>query len=163
MTAPTYMADPRFAMLKDACSDGTPRAQVATRLGVSAPVVTQVLNGTGAYGSGKASPAKLFIKVEATFGHWVCPHLTEQSDRGEPQIIIAARCRELAHRTVPTGSPRDLAHWQACRKCPHYVPTTPPQPRPVVPRKKRPADQAEPTASASASPDPQPAQEGTAP
>jgi hypothetical protein len=154
-------------MLHTACTS-TPRAQVATRLGVSAPVVTQVLNGTGAYGSGKASTAKLFIKVEATFGHWACPHLTEQSDSGAPQVITAARCRELAHRTVPTGSPRDLAHWQACRKCPHYVPTTPPVARPVVPRKHRPADAAAPAAP-QAAPEaaqpitPQPAQEGTAP
>lgn len=155
MTALPYMADPRFSMLRTACAD-TPRAQVATRLGVSAPVVTQVLNGTGAYGSGKASTAKLFIKVEATFGHWACPHLTEQGNDGTPQVITAARCRELAHRAVPTGSPRDLAHWQACRKCPHYVPTTPPTARAVVPRKPRPAEPAAPI-------NPQPAQEGTAP
>jgi hypothetical protein len=158
------MADPRYAMLRAACN-GTPRAKVATRLGVSAAVVSQVLNGSGAYGSGKASTAKVFAKVEANFGHWPCPHLTEQSNDGQPQVITAARCRELAHRTVPTGSPRDLAHWQACRKCPHYLPTTPPTPRPVVPRKPRQAAAAPiPASTGPADIDPtpstQPAQEG---
>lgn len=138
MTAPAYMSEPAFAMLRDACA-GSPRAQIAKRLGVSPPVVGQVLNGTGAYGSGKASPRKLFLRVEATFGHWPCPHLTEQSQDGTPQIISAARCRELAHRAAPTGSPRDVAHWQACRQCPHLGPTAPPLPRPKVPRKGRPA------------------------
>ena len=157
MTSPAYMADPAFAMLRAAC-EGARRAQVATRLGVSPPVVTQVLNGTGAYGSGQASTRKLFIKVEATFGHWACPHLTEQSNDGQPQVITAARCRELAHRTVPTGSPRDLAHWQACRKCPHYAPTAPPQPRPKVPRKGR---QTIPAATAATTPETAP--EGTQP
>lgn len=160
MTAPDYMADPAFAMLSAACN-GTPRAQVAKRLGVSAPVVGQVLNGTGAYGSGKASTRKLFIKVEATYGHWACPHLTEQSQDGSPQVITAARCRELAHRAAPTGSPRDVAHWQACRQCKHQAATAPPVPRPKVPRKRHLAtDQAITTATAATT---QPAQEGNKP
>lgn len=158
MTAPAYMAEPAFAMLRAAC-DGTPRAQVAKRLGVSPPVVGQVLNGTGAYGSGKASPRKLFLKVEATFGHWPCPHLTEQSEDGTPQVISAARCRELAHRAAPTGSPRDIAHWQACRKCPHQAATAPPVPRPKVPRKRQQAT----TPATTPETTPNPAQEGTAP
>ena len=148
------MLEPAFELLRAACQ-GTPRAQVAKRLGVSAPVVGQVLNGSGAYGSGKASPRKLFLRVEAAFGHWPCPHLTEQGATGEPQVISAARCAELAHRPAPTGSPRDVAHWQACRKCPHHAATQPPVPRPKVPRKRR---QAEPATT-----DHQPAQEGNAP
>lgn len=155
MTAPVYMAHPAFNMLRAAC-DGTPRAQVAKRLGVSAPVVGQVLNGTGAYGSGKASPRKLFLRVEAAYGNWACPHLTEQSQDGSPQVITAARCRELAHRAAPTGSPRDVAHWQACRQCPHQAATAPPVPRPKVPRKRQQAETAPAT-------NPQPAQEGTKP
>jgi hypothetical protein len=156
------MADPRFAMLRLAC-DGAPRSQVAVRLGVSAPVVSQVLNGSGAYGSGKASTERLFVRVESTFGHWACPHLTEQSNDGMPQVITAARCRELAHRPAPTSSPRDLAHWQACRKCPHMGPTAPPVAKPVVPRKPRPG-----AADPARDPDPtpaihHPAQEGPAP
>lgn len=132
---PDYMGTPEFALLHRACQ-AAPRAKVALLLGVSAPVISQVLNASGAYGSGKASTKKLWIKVAGKYGHWACPHLTEQGD-GSPQVIDAARCRDLAHRAVPTGSPRDLAHWQACRKCAHFTPTAPPVPRPVVPRKPR--------------------------
>lgn len=154
-----YMAEPGFALLVAACKDA-PRAQVAKRLGVSAPVVGQVLNGSGAYGSGKASPRKLFARVEAAYGHWPCPHLTEQSEDGQPQVISASRCRDLAHRAAPTGSPRDIAHWQACRRCPHAAATTPPVPRPKVPRKRQPAA-TDPAAVPAITT--QPAQEGNAP
>ena len=157
-----YMAEPGFALLRAAC-EGTPRAQVAKRLGVSAPVVGQVLNGSGAYGSGKASPRKLFLRVEAAYGNWPCPHLTEQSADGAPQVITAARCRELAHRPAPTGSPRDIAHWQACRQCPHHTATAPPVPRPKVPRRHRQADPDSTHAAGPAAVTPQPAQEVTAP
>ena len=144
MSAPAYMAEPWFNLLQRACQ-AEPRARVAARMGISAPVVGQVLNGSGLYGNGQASTRKVAIKVEHTFGHWPCPHLTEQGD-GAEQVITAARCREFAHRDAPTSSPRDIAHWQACRKCPHQALTAPPKPRPVVPR-KRAAEPIPPTAT----------------
>ena len=156
MTQPSYMAEPAFQLLR-AASAAAPRSQVAKRLGVSPSVVGQVLNASGAYGSGKASPRKLFMRVEAAYGNWPCPHLTEQSATGQPEVITAARCSELAHRPAPTGSPRDIAHWQACRQCPHSAATAPPVPRPKVPRKRQA------TAGVASDPATQPAQEGNGP
>lgn len=128
------MEDPRFALLRQA-AQREPRAKVAERLGVSGSVVTQVLNGTGLYGEGKASPERVLEKALHKFGHFECPHLTERF--AEPKVISADECRTHAHRaTPPIGSPQALNHWRACATCPHKplsAPALPREPRP--PRK----------------------------
>ncbi|MGE4244179.1 hypothetical protein [Ramlibacter sp.] len=131
----SYQDQPWFALLTERASSLS-RKLVAGALGVSAPVISQVLNGTGKYGSGAASTDKLAEKVVHTFGRFPCPHLTEQSAAAEPVVITAEQCRGFAHRPVPTGSPRDMQHWQACNGCTHKAHTAPPQPREVKPRKK---------------------------
>jgi hypothetical protein len=135
MTQPAYMQEPWFAMLRDACNRTGNKSEVAAKLGVSAPTVYQVLNGSGLYGSGQASTARLADKVLHQLGAYVCPHLSEQHN-GE-RVITADECRGYAHRSPPIGSPRLLAHWQACLKCEHRAKSAPPEPRPVVPRKGR--------------------------
>jgi hypothetical protein len=130
-----YKSQPWFALLADAC-DRMKRKDVALALGVSAPQVSQVLNGSGKYGSGEAGTDKLAEKVLHTFGHYPCPHLSEQAG-GRPVDITAEACRAYAHRTAPTGSPRDMQHWQACNSCPHKAHTAPPTPREVKARKPR--------------------------
>ena len=129
-----YMAEPWFGMLKRyaALKGG---AQAARALGVSAPLIYQVLRGTGEYGKGKASTARIADRVLHQLGSYECPHLTEQHDA--PRIVTSDECRGYAHRQAPTSSPRDLAHWQACRKCPHFTAAAPPEARPVVPRKTK--------------------------
>jgi len=128
-----YMDEPWFALLSAAC-DRTSRTEVATRMGVSQPMVCQVLNGSGLYGTGQASTARIADKVVHLLGQYACPHLSEQ--HGAVRVISADECRMYAHRNAPIGSPRDLAHWQACRKCAHFSLSAPVQPREVKPRKK---------------------------
>lgn len=129
----TYMQEPWFALLQSR-THGTPRSQVAKQLGISGAMLSQVLNGSGEYGKGKASTARIADKVLHTFGRYTCPHLTEEAG-GEPQAITAEQCRAYAHREPPTGSPRAMQHWQACRQCPHRDASAPPIPREVRPRK----------------------------
>lgn len=128
-----YMDDPRFAMLQAACEREDQR-KVAARIGCSDSVISQVMRGTGAYGSGAASPARLFDKVEHKFGSYECPHLTEVYS--EPRVITAAECRAYAHRaTAPTSSPGLMDHWRACAACPHKPLSAPPVPKVPKPRK----------------------------
>ncbi len=135
-----YTTAPWFALLQTAVTN-KPRKVVADMLGVSAPLLSQVLNGSGKYGSGLASTDKLGEKVVHTFGRYPCPHLSEQSGFGpEASVITAEECRAYAHRPAPTGSPRDMQHWQACRTCPHKAASAPPAEREVKSRKSRPSD-----------------------
>lgn len=122
----TYSSEPWFAQLKDACTR-MPKKDVATALGVSAPVISQVLNASGKYGTGEASTQKLAARVVHTFGSYTCPHLSEQ--HGEAKTITAEQCRTYAHRPAPAGSPRDMQHWQACNRCAHKAHSAPQSPR----------------------------------
>lgn len=135
-----YRTEPWFALLEGAAKSMS-RKDVATALGVSPPVISQVLNGKGKYGTGQASTERVAERVLHTFGRFPCPHLGEQSGFGpDSHVITAEQCRAYAHRAAPTGSPRDMQHWQACQTCPHKAHTAPPQPREVKPRKARTTD-----------------------
>lgn len=131
---PAYMAEPWFAMLVAECKRTGNKAEVALRLGVSAPLVYQVLSGTGEYGKGTASTARLANKVLHQLGSYACPHLSEQYE--EERVISSDECRRYAHRAPPTGSPRELKHWQACRRCVHFGAAALPQPRPPTTRRR---------------------------
>ncbi len=113
MTPPSYMQEPWFALLKSRCV-GAVQAHIAKALGISATSLSMILNGTGPYGEGKASTARIAERV-----------------------ITAEQCRSIAHRLPPTGSPRDMQHWQACRKCPHLEASAPPVERDPIPRKTK--------------------------
>ncbi len=129
-----YMSQPWFALLAERVKS-MKRKDVALALGVSAPQVSQVLNGSGKYGTGEAGTDKIAEKVMHTFGQYPCPHLSAQS--GDRSVeVTAEQCRGYAHRPAPTGSPRDMQHWQSCNSCPHKAHTAPPQPREVKPRKR---------------------------
>lgn len=134
MSAAPYMTEPWFALLSSACGR-MQRSKVAALLGVSAPTISQVLNGSGLYGTGKASTARLAAKVAAQFDRMECPYLTQQNEA--QRLITIDECRVYAHRPPPIGSPGAIKHWQACRNCPQFKLTAPPQQRPVVPRKKK--------------------------
>lgn len=127
------MQEPWFALLMSRCTAGVRRTHIAKQLGLSSTTLSMVINGTGPYGEGKASTAKVADRVVHTFGRYACPHLTEQA--GENKVITAEECRAFAHCAAPTGSPRAMQHWQACRKCPHAASSAPPVPREPVPRK----------------------------
>lgn len=134
MTLPAYMEEPWFTLLQSR-TQGQSQAQVARLLGISAGALSQVINGTGLYGTGQASTVRIADKVLHTFGRYACPHLTEEAG-GEPQVITAEQCRARAHGSVPT-TPSAARHWQACRQCPHKAASTPPVPREPQPRPKK--------------------------
>lgn len=93
-------------------------SQTARRVGVSRPAISQILNGIGHYGSGRASTAKVAEKVMNTIGKVVCPFLS--SYHATEHKITGLRCREYAVRaTAPTNSPREMQHWLACQGCAH--------------------------------------------
>lgn len=133
----SYKKEPWFALLQ-ATAQTLNRAKVAGLLGVSAPTISQVLNGSGKYGDGTASTDNLADKVIHTFGRYPCPHLSEQTGFGDKAVEVTAdQCRAYAHRPAPAGSPGDMQHWQACNRCPHKAHTAPPTAREVKPRKPR--------------------------
>ena len=138
MNQPAYMSEPWFALLLSRC-EGTPRSHIAVQLGVSPATLSQVLNASGKYGTGEAGTARIADRVTHTFGRYACPHLTEEA-AGVDQVITADQCRAYAHRPAPTGSPRDMQHWQACRSCPHAAASAPPEPKESKPRKGVPHD-----------------------
>jgi hypothetical protein len=101
-------------------------ADTARRVGVCRATVSQILNGCGPYGTGKASTAKVAEKVMNTIGLVACPFLTRE--RGEEHRITGLQCREYAYRSnPPTNSPRDMRHWRACQGCDKRV-----RPAPIV-------------------------------
>lgn len=136
----TYRKEAWFALLAQQCERSN-RQQVAKALGVSAPVVSQVLNGSGKYGAGQASTERLAQRVLHTYSRFQCPHLCEQ--QGEVRMLDADQCRAFAHRAAPSGSPRDLQHWQACNRCPHKAHTAPVVPREIKRRGQRGESQAD--------------------
>ena len=130
---PPYMSESWFELLQKR-TEGQKRTQVAKTLGISPATLSQVLNGSGEYGKGTASTARVADKVVHTFGRYVCPHLTEEAG-GVSQEVTADQCRAHAHRSAPS-TPRDMRHWQACNQCPHKAASAPPVARAVQPRNK---------------------------
>lgn len=130
---PPYMSESWFELLQQR-TEGQQRTQVAKTLGISPATLSQVLNGSGEYGKGTASTARVADKVVHTFGRYVCPHLTEEAG-GVSQEVTADQCRAHAHRSAPS-TPRDMRHWQACNRCPHKAASAPPVARAVQPRSK---------------------------
>ena len=132
-----YMAERWYQLLSEACRRENQRL-VATRLGINPSTVGQVLHGSGLYGTGQASTARVATRVLHTFGSYECPHLTARFE--EPRHVTAEECRAYAHRPVPAGSPGDLEHWRACNACEHKPLSAPPVVRPPVPRRRRNAE-----------------------
>ncbi len=130
---PPYMSESWFELLQQR-TEGQQRTQVAKTLGISPATLSQVLNGSGEYGKGTASTARVADKVVHTFGRYACPHLTEEAG-GVSQEVTADQCRAHAHRSAPS-TPRDMRHWQACNQCPHKAASAPPVARAVQPRSK---------------------------
>lgn len=98
--------------------------KTAKRIGVSRPALSQILNGIGHYGTGKASTAKVEEKVMNTIGMVACPFLSEY--HGAEHRITGLQCREYAYRAKPpTNVPRDMQHWRSCQGCPKRVNAAP--------------------------------------
>ena len=131
---PPYITEPWYTLLV-ATSHKCKRKEVADALGVSAPLISQVLNGSGKYATGEASTNELAQKVLHTYAPFACPYLS--ADQGEEVLLDAAQCRSYAHRDAPTTNPLTMQHWQACRVCEHRPYTAPVQRRPFIKRGSR--------------------------
>ena len=114
-----YMDESWYAVLTQAVADSTMTA-VARRLDVSRGAVSQVLNGTGLYGSGQANTARFGERVMKMLSQMRCPFLSDTA--GEERFISGEECRAYAYREAPTNSPMANRHWRACRDCVARVP-----------------------------------------
>lgn len=72
----SYMSEPWFALLRNACAERK-RSEVAAQLHLSPAAVSQVLNGSGKYGAGKARTDRIARRVLDTFGG---PATNEEDD-----------------------------------------------------------------------------------
>lgn len=90
-------------------------SKTAQRIGVSRSALSQILNGVGPYGTGKASTAKVEEKVMNTIGLVNCPFLSDY--HGKEHKITGLECRDYAYGKAPTSSPRQMQHWRACQAC----------------------------------------------
>ncbi len=117
-----YMDTDWFRSLQAEVSKSTVSA-VAVQMGICRPKLAQVLNGSGLYGSGKASTAKIEAEYRRTFEQITCPFNGNE--------VTIELCREHALRPAPTHNPRLMMQWQACQNCPN-------KPKPVaVPKAKK--------------------------
>lgn len=82
------------------------KAEVARKLGVSRPTISQICNGN--YGAKTDRVAKKVLEI---FGRINCPHLGTE--------ITQEQCRNNHDRAAPTSSPREMKHWRACQACIH--------------------------------------------
>ena len=105
MTSRDYMAEPWFELLSSECAKRGVVA-VAAELGFKNHTGTsRVLKGT--YGDTE----RFAVRVQQRLGGVPCPH----TGRREPRSLCIAQLRA----EPPTHNPAKLAHWHACRRCPH--------------------------------------------
>lgn len=87
---------------------------IADKISVKRSALSQVLNGCGPYGTGKAKTSNIEERVLKTLGSFACPFLSESGGTVE---ITGLQCREFAGRETPTNNPREMRHWRACQGC----------------------------------------------
>ena len=78
---------------------------VATRLGYSRPALSRLLGGS--YGD----PDRLLRTALSILDSVLCPHTGHHEQRSVCHAQLIAE--------PPTHNPYRLAHWHACRRCPH--------------------------------------------
>jgi len=78
--------------------------QVAAKLKLSRPAISQVLSGT--YG---AKTDRIRDRVLEVYWRIKCPHLGAD--------ISTAECSQYSNSAVPTSSPRAMQHWRTCQTC----------------------------------------------
>lgn len=89
---------------------------VAAKLGLTRVTISQVFNGSGEYGKGKASTSSIEHAYRAQYEKLTCPHTQAH--------VGIAHCREVALRAAPTHNPLHMQQWQACQQC-KYKPSAP--------------------------------------
>lgn len=101
---------PAWRAALDAAIEADPRGMtgVALQLEVSRPYVSRVV--TGHIPEAEVSP-RFVRRVEDKFMQVDCPHL------GTP--LVRSRCAAYAARRYEQINADQVAHWRACRRCPH--------------------------------------------
>lgn len=105
-----YMDTTWFAGLMDEVRR-TSKTVVAEKLGFNRSTISQVCNGIGPYGEGRASTAAIELAYRRQYEQLVCPHTQKQ--------VGITHCREIALRAAPTHNPMQMLQWQSCQQCPH--------------------------------------------
>ncbi len=94
---------------------------VAAKMGVARSSLSVLVNGIGAYGSGKACTYNMEKRYRQAFEQIACPHTGS--------VIGMTVCRDMALRAAPSHNPIQMMHWQACQSCPN-------KPEPTLEAKK---------------------------
>jgi hypothetical protein len=103
-----YMDTAWFAGLVDEVRRSSKTA-VARKLGFDRASISQICNGCGPYGSGKASPRNIELAYRRVYEQMTCPHTKAQ--------VGIDHCRSTALRAAPTHNPLQMQQWQACQRC----------------------------------------------
>lgn len=101
---PAYMMEAWFALLKQQAQI-MQRAALARAIKVSAPCLSQVLNGSGKYGNGQASTAKVAQRVACAFSI----RLSQQSFTPLPTSQSTRAARRPERRRLGRGTPISAA------------------------------------------------------
>lgn len=104
-----YMDKAWFAGLMDEVKR-TSKQAVAAKLGFSRSTISQVCNGCGPYGTGRADVKSIELAYRRAFEQLDCPHTKQQ--------VGITYCRDSALRAAPTHNPMQMLHWQSCQQCP---------------------------------------------
>lgn len=103
-----YMDTDWFAGLMEEVRRSSKTA-VATRLGFGRASISQICNGCGLYGDGRASTKNIELAYRREYEQLTCPHTQKQ--------VGVSHCRETALRAAPTHNPMQMLQWQACQQC----------------------------------------------
>ncbi len=106
MSAPIYQHEPWYQLLQQSVS-AVGVSATARRLGYRNHTGTS-LALKGCY-RGDIGP--FAARVQEKLGQVACPHTGS--------TLPLADCHSLALAAAPTHNPLRLAHWRACRNCPH--------------------------------------------
>lgn len=107
------LADPEWlALLKAEQAKGRSVVQISRECGIARSSLSMLLSGSYPAKSLDLVARKHAARVVRIYrGQLLCPHLR----RG----LGEAECRAFASAPMSTSSPDKLAHWSACRRCPH--------------------------------------------
>jgi hypothetical protein len=103
-----YMNSDWFKGLQREVANST-KLMLTRKMGIKRSRLSCVMNGLGAYGTGKASTVNIEQEYRRTFENVRCP-VNGNAARIE-------FCREIALCSAPTHNPRQMMQWQACQKC----------------------------------------------
>jgi transcriptional regulator with XRE-family HTH domain len=117
MNAPGYMDERWFVLLRAACR-GRRQAAIAARLGLSGGTVSQVLNGTGKYGTGQATTTRIARRVLEVLGHGGdgpagAKPFRHAADHAAGSVLARRICATLRKEGGWWSAPNLARHWSS--------------------------------------------------